>query len=281
MGKYIWILILAFISCKSKDTTHITPTSTHLPEDSLLNYSYMLTQMDNDSVIGSGTGEIIHYAEKYYLVTNFHVLTGRDAKTNSNFKDSRGTVSDIAMVFQPKDNKSAFVPMVYPIYNSEGEDNFQVLKFNNQLIDIAVMPIVLPDKAAHYFFEITDLDTSTSYDSTSRLIFLGFPNGEFINTWQPTKRETRGVINPQKDHFDPFVFIDSSPIIGMSGGALYKSDSYGGYRFFGVISNKVDYTKEAPKMQGRAVQIKWTLELIRKMQIENKQAIIGVEYIGK
>lgn len=255
----------------------------HLKHDSLINYSFILNGKDDTQFLTSGTGSIIHFKTKYYLVTNFHVFSGKDALTNQKFPDQKDTNTAISVIFQPKDRKSKFVPIVYPIYSPNGTELFKKFIFQNTIIDIAVMPIVLPFNIAKFSFELTDLDTSFSYTDARKLMMFGFPYGKFKNIWQPTELDGNAVTNSQSGPFiyDPFVFIDTAPIPGMSGSPIYEYDSENKIKVLSVASNMTDFMPSMPRMKGRSIYIKYAMQLIREMYLAKAPSVKGEVYQAK
>jgi hypothetical protein len=272
-------LIISFILL----LIHLNLFSQMLKKENLVNYSYIINGKDDTGFLTVGTGSIIHYIDKYYLVTNFHVLTGKDANTNEKFHELRNTNNAISIIFQPLDRKSNFIVVVYPLFNSEGEPNFETFIFQNHIIDLSVMPIILPANASKFFFEIADINQSATYNENEHLMIFGFPHGQFKNSWQPTEFPATAIKNPQfgASIFDPFVFFDVTPIKGTSGSPIYFYDSNGEVKVISILSNEVDYDINHPNIKGRSVNALYAVDLTKKMYVEKKPAIKGVEYPHK
>lgn len=245
--------------------------------DELIDYSFIINGKSNNEFQTSGTGTIMKYKDKFYLITNFHVLTGKDYKTNEKFPHLKDTNSEISIIFQNADRKSKFIVIIYPLYNSKGDELFKTFMFQNQIIDISVMPIVVPEKVLKSFLEMSDLDTTWSYAPNKKLLIFGFPNGKFKNSWQPTKLNANTVSNTQVGEFifDPYVFFDEEPIGGMSGSPVYIFDADNKIKFLSVVSNIVD---DNPKIKGRSIYSLCALQLIRRMYEEKISSVIGDEY---
>lgn len=270
-------LSLIILLVQLMSSTKIYSQQDSLRFDELIDYSFIINGKSNSEFQTSGTGSILKYKDKFYLITNFHVLTGKDSKTNEKFPDLKDTNSAISIIFQNADRKSKFIVIIYPIYNSKGEELFRTYMFKNQIIDISVLPIDVPEKVLKSFFEINDLDTTWSYEPDKKVSFWGFPNGNFKNSWQPTEMTAKTVRNSQVGEFifDPYVFFDNEPIKGMSGSPLYIIDNDNKIKFLSVVSNVVD---DNPKIKGRSVYSLCALQLIKKMYEEKIPSVIGEEY---
>jgi hypothetical protein len=251
-----------------------------LNKDSLINYSYIINGKHNSSWQTSGTGSILHYQEKYYLITNYHVITGKDYKTQEKFPELKDTNTSISIIFQPRDQKSNFIVMVYSLFNSQGYENFETLKFQDQILDLSVLPIVLPDNVATFSLDSEDIDTTRGYNADEKMMIFGFPNGEFKSAWQPTQLDVSLVKNPQAgpNIYDPFVFFDRPPIKGFSGSPGYILDKDGRLKVLAIVSNIVDPSPESGKIRGRSIYASNALQLIEEAYQKNKPSVMGEVY---
>jgi len=251
-----------------------------LNKDSLINYSYIINGKDNSTWLTSGTGSILRYHDKYYLITNYHVLTGKDYKDQKKFPELRDTNTSISIIFQPLDRASNFVVMVYPLFNSQGHENFETLKFQDQILDLAIMPIVVPDNAATFSFDSNDIDTTGSYAQNEKMTIMGFPNGQFKSSWQPTPLEVLLIKNPQSgpNINDPFVFFDRPPVKGVSGSPGYILDRDGRPKVLAIVSNIVDPRPETGKIRGRSIYASNALQLIKEAYQKNKPPVVAEVY---
>ncbi|HET6255150.1 MAG TPA: hypothetical protein VFE32_13810 [Puia sp.] len=271
--KYFFYIISIFIfSCSHAQ---------NIKNEDLLNYSYLLTGENNGVFLGSGTGFIIHYIDKYFLVTNFHVLTGKLPLTNKIIPEAKDTNTSIFVIFRPVNKQTLFYPMKYLLFDTIGNRNFSMAVFNNQILDYVVMPIVIPDEVIKHWLEIKDVDTTLSYDENIPLQVIGFPLGQFIKNWQPTTMIVHSTINPIKDPdiFDPFVYFSDSTIRGMSGSPVYFKDPQGEIKLLAINSTHPDSTAQAPKIKGAAIFCKYVVDLIRSAYV--RPSITGQFYKGR
>ena len=245
--------------------------------NNLIDYSFIINGKSNTEFQTNGTGTIMNFKDKFYLITNFHVITGKDYKTNEKFPQLKDTNTAISIIFQNADRKSKFIPIIYPLYDSKGNELFETFNFENQMIDISVMPIEVPEKILKAFFRASDIDTSWNYEPNRKILIYGFPNGKFKNSWQPTELNAKTVSNTQKGEYiyDPYVFFDESPVSGMSGSPVYIFDADNNIKFLSVVSNIVD---DNPKVKGRSIYSLCALKMIERMFKENISSVIGDEY---
>ena len=81
-----------------------------LEEDSLVNYSYLINGEENGEPHSSGTGFFIKYENKFYLVTNYHVLTGIDPFKNKYTDGKKNMNTSTFIVFRPVDKALSILP---------------------------------------------------------------------------------------------------------------------------------------------------------------------------
>jgi hypothetical protein len=253
----------------------------NLSKDSLINYSYVINGKDHNKFQTSGTGSIVHYKHQYFLVTNFHVLTAKNANTNKVFKDYKDSNTAFSIIFQPLNRKTNFLVHIYPLYKDD-KPTFKTFMFQNTIVDISVIPIIPPTNAAVFAFELSDIDTSQQYLQNEKLIMYGFPKGKFINNWQPTEFKANAIENYEKGEtiYDPFVFFDETPVGGMSGSPVYFY-SKNQLKVLAVQSNAVDFNPKSPTVKGRAIYYNLALSLIKEMSSKNIPSVKGEEYKSK
>jgi hypothetical protein len=170
--------------------------------------------------------------------------------------------------------------MIYPLFNSQGYENFETLRFQDQILDLSILPIVLPDNAATFSFNNDDIDMTGSYDADDKMMIFGFPKGQFKSSWQPTQLDVSLVKNPQSgpNIYDPFVFFDIPPVKGVSGSPGYILDKNGRLKVLAIVSNIVDPAPETGKIRGRSIYASNALQLIKEAYQKNKPSVVGEVY---
>jgi Trypsin-like peptidase domain len=263
--------------------------SQKLKLDSLVNYSYMITGESLNGYSGSGTGFIVKYIDKYYLVTNYHVMTGKDPTTNllmPNVVDSNAYVD---IVFRSKVGPLLFHPMKYPLYSENGVRNFATYQYGDFLVDVAVICIDYSKEALNYSIPYEQIDTSLTVSTKSKVWIFGFPGSLFKNNWQPEKLISNLLrpYFPKPLPFNPYLYLDSSTYAGMSGSPAYYRNSNGSMRLLAlaVSSRKEGYIDDFyiknPKVQAMVVNIKFAAILIEYLYKLNAPPITGQFVQGK
>ncbi|MES1226377.1 MAG: hypothetical protein ABUT20_63465 [Bacteroidota bacterium] len=229
-------------------------------------YSYILSGFNNNDPNTNGTGFIIKYKEINYLVSNYHVFTGKKINGEIATKTKKENTS-LFVIFKPKDSsQSIFYPMRYELYNRYGEKKFSTFRstIDGGLIDVAVMPIIIPDEAYNCAIDINTAETSIEIKKGTKLVIVGFPHGDVINNWEPTYFYTRLNKSYLKTDSSVTALKYNNPLLtfGTSGSPVYieKNDSL---RLISI--NTLMLPKENKKDLCEATPIEFALIIIRTL----------------
>lgn len=241
--------------------------SQHIDMERLLHLSYIINGKSSLQWQSNGTGIIVRYNKAFFLVSNFHVLTAKDSNTKKIFPEFKEPNLSVAVPFLSIDGTKTIV-VEYPLYDSQYKENFTTFTFKDIIIDLCVMPIILPENIKGYWIEADLIESSNSYFPNQELIAYGFPNGKFIDGWKPSKLILKAEKNPESgpNIFDPYLMLDVSPEKGMSGSPVYVNSNDGNIKLLAVISNQVDYNVKHPTIKGRAVRLCYSLDLIKRSE---------------
>lgn len=77
----------------------------------------------NSKVLSSASAFIVRWQQEDYLVTNWHVVTGRDAETNKCLDKKYAAVPDIMAVrFHAKGRLGSWISIDVPLLSSDGQE---------------------------------------------------------------------------------------------------------------------------------------------------------------
>ena len=101
----IFVISFMFFNCSSIDLNNTPIKYSNIAQqiDSLSKYSYKLDVLLANVHVGSGTGFFVRYKKKLLLISNYHVFTGQNTMTKSQYKLKFNIIS---FKFKTKDNKS-------------------------------------------------------------------------------------------------------------------------------------------------------------------------------
>ncbi|WP_421329853.1 S1 family peptidase [Aeromonas veronii] len=179
-----------------------------------------------DKRIGCGSGFFHVRNGMTFLITNWHVLTGRDPTNPQNTIDGyQGSPSGFSFHHSRKSNKNHFIPS--PIFNlySDGKPNWFEVDAD-KIYDIAAIKIDIPTDSDVYIEPIekfTDSIGDKNIYVGGDVVIVGYPFG--INASNPFPVWKHAYIASEPSILIdgvPKMFIDSPGLPGMSGSPIYK-----------------------------------------------------------
>lgn len=130
---FLWILLILLVtSCVSQKKSY----------EDLLKYSYKI-QGINDSTkqyVQAGTGFIINAGGHDFLITNYHVLTGKDPISGKKISSISDTCTSI-VIWVRKYNDTSFIKWKIPLYDSIGKLFSLYHADQYRLVDIGVLTL--------------------------------------------------------------------------------------------------------------------------------------------
>ena len=189
----------------------------------------------NDILISSATGFQIHYFNKY-LITNWHVVTGRNFITNKCLDQINATIPNKIVVTYKKyinNNNFKWVKRKIDLYDSNNNPIWYEHPKYGKKVDVVAIPLETNPNYLDYR-ERFELDTNYTLDVTESLFVVGFPLGYTIKSKdEPHAIWTSGTIasDPSLDivingETLPAFIIDSRTRQGQSGSpVIYYSES--------------------------------------------------------
>src|SRR5215470_10709286 len=146
---------------------------------SLKYFSYKLQGANTTTkqLVNGGTGFIFTYREHDFLVTNYHVLTGKNVSTGKKLENLPDTCNAVIIWF--RDEKvDTFKRVLVPIYDSFGVRLFSIYYADSEtLFDLAVLalfPEQFPPGIKKYSITVKSIDTLTYNKAGLRVLISGF-----------------------------------------------------------------------------------------------------------
>lgn len=185
---------------------------------------YVRAPGGEDMASGRGTG--FHYRDSrgvVWLVTNWHVLTGRRPDDPSRFVgEAAVSPYKISITYQSNTAGQFLVPLELPLYDEQGAPVW--VEYKRELgVDLAAIPINLPQYArcpcVQDFSERDEEQFVPGLDLT--IIGMAFPHGQ--ETPYPIWKGARVASEPAYMVMGvPQVLVDGVGVPGMSGSPVYR-----------------------------------------------------------
>ncbi len=207
--------------------------------------------------ISSATGFVApRTAGGWFLVTNWHVVTGRHPTTGQPLNEQTGAVPDEIVIAHHVENAlGTWHPVVEPLYSPAGAPLWLEHPNHGRKVDVVALPLTVTAGSGFIGHDPHIEGVPIRYGVSQPLSIIGFPYGRtgggLLGIW------TQGYVasEPELD-FDglPAFLIDArtrrgqsgSPVIAYADGGMVATDDggsslYGGpvERFIGVYSGRI------------------------------------------
>jgi len=183
-----------------------------------------------DSIkIGVATGFVVKKGEKYFLITNKHVVTGLNPFDGSPvLKDS--LIPNALIVSHHHNSLSFWSNFKYPLYDSLNTPVW-IEHLSNSLIDVIAIPTRTINEHDYFTIDYDNAESNVHIGPSELVNIIGYPSGisstggnGIMGIWKS------GHIASEPDfdiNGDPYFYIDATTSGGMSGSpVVYKSILY-------------------------------------------------------
>jgi hypothetical protein len=210
--------------------------------------------------LGFGSGFLVRAGDGFDLITNWHVLTGRDPLTDEP-KGSAALPDRVDVSFWAIHSSGTMISSLLsvPLYDSEGRSLWRIHPTHGRRVDVVALslpPMQLPDGIRLVPYDIAEPSDPTVLSPTSDVSIVGFPDD--VRDRTTTAVWTRGTVasEPALDFDDlPCFLVDArgregqsgSPVIGYwtpdrarttrTTGAKFGLDEH--WELFGIYSGRI------------------------------------------
>lgn len=186
----------------------------------------------NDQKLGEATAFVIQSSGKHFLVTNRHVLSGRNPETNKCLNPNGAIPNRIGVWLHTHSDPNIigrWSQMIINLAHNDGNSTW-LGHPDNTKIDIAV--VKLPDRfegVTYFPIKDTYLEKRARIDPSNQVCVVGFPAGIAVDGQIPIWK-TGHVASDYDIAPDglPYFLIDATTKSGMSGSPVFMR-SIGGY----------------------------------------------------
>jgi hypothetical protein len=264
--KLFTIFFLAFcLTAVAQQATTAPPSppvngqSIALPRVDPMSVKSLLLQLfSHGQRLGSATGFIVQKNQKAYLVTNWHVVSGRRPDTNAAF-DTQGRYPDeIQILHNVKGHLGSWTYKSEKLINERNE--FLWIEHPaGRAVDVVFLPLTNLTDVEIYPVDLDLRKVPIALSPASPVSVVGFPFGHTQTAGLPIWKTGTVASDPDID-FDnsPQILVDMTGRPGMSGSPVYARRT-GQYtsengsvvmftgttdRFIGIYAGDIDQTSE-------------------------------------
>jgi Trypsin-like peptidase domain len=183
--------------------------------------------------LGNATGFFLKQGHAWFLVTNWHVLAGRDPRTGQPRHPS-GAVPDACRFFigVMQNGTIVWIPTVQPLGDASTHSAIWLQHpVGGQEFDVAALPLALADVGlGKNFLESGGHDPDMFIDLGDDLFLPGFPLGLAANGYMPIwKRASLASSLEFGDGMSRFFYVDTATREGMSGAPCLATSNWRHY----------------------------------------------------
>ncbi len=184
-----------------------------------------------NKVLGTATGFVVEKNKKRYLITNWHVLSGRHPQTNQSI-DPNGETPDRVHVVHHAKKLGTWVAKTKPemLYDKKGERTWIEHK-NGRAVDVVALPLKnLTKDVQIYPLDLSLADADVVPRVAMPVSIIGFPLGLTSARIFPIWKTGHIASEPGLDYnSEPLFLIDATTRPGMSGSPVVLR-MIGGYK---------------------------------------------------
>jgi hypothetical protein len=187
---------------------------------------------------GRATACIIKYKKKYFLLSNYHVLTGRVWEDTARLSDNQPTEWNRITVTLYSKNDNRYENVVFPLHDQNGNRTYLSLPVNPETrrvtIDIALIPLdTIPGTAIISPISIPNKIPKWEIKPMTKLFCYGYSK----RTWRdvyPFCDTLETVADSSFNNKDYFISVYNPPNMhGSSGSPVFLQDGKK-YKFIGI-----------------------------------------------
>lgn len=243
--------------------------------DSLSSHSLLLKPRTGDQTLSRATGFVVETQEEDYLITNWHVLSGRHPQTGQTLHADGEIPTRLTVIHHHARGPGEWIEATEELYD-QGNPRWVEHPEGNQ-VDLVALPLESAGDADIQLYpldlELADADMVPV--PAMRVSIIGFPMGYTAAGSFPIWKTGHVASDPDLDYEGlPCFLVDATTRPGMSGSPVivrlsggFKTEddgfvlSQGGYttKFLGVFSGQID-----PSGQSEISQV-WKPRVIREI----------------
>lgn len=142
--------------------------------------SLFIEMLFNEQILSSGTAFVVAFKNDYFLITNWHNVTGRSPTTKNPLSEDAAIPNRIRIYFNKKNNLGLWVQEEISLYKDKDDEQsyiwMQHPKFKEK-VDVVAIKIARNEQIDFHAYQLPLTFVSKIYPSDS-LSVVGFPFGK-------------------------------------------------------------------------------------------------------
>ena len=185
--------------------------------DPLSGNSLKLELYNNSTPLSTATGFIIKHNYEYYLITNWHVLSGIEY-FKGGISNKNGLIPNKLVIYHHAKNLGQWFKVEENLYNKKTKLWYE-LKIGKTLVDVVALRLTnIPDNINIYPFDLNLDKTDMIPVVAMPASIIGFPHGGSGYGVFPIWKTGHLASDPDLDYLNlPVLLVDATTKPGMSG----------------------------------------------------------------
>lgn len=247
--------------------------------DAFSSTAFYLETKCRGNTLSNATGFLWLVKDKHYLVTNWHVITGKNQENNMCLHAKGGLPDTLTVYFQKLDVKQGHITVDIELFENNDPAWIEHMKYG-QDVDIAAIEIDVPEMNVANYIALNALpEVSLKQRVGLSAYIIGFPFG-YQHLGFPVWKKASFATEPYLSKLIPSdnMLVDSASRPGMSGSPVIqrehgeveledgrfgrgRGNGDGFSRLVGVYSGRCHTNDPNDAQLGRV----WPIELVREM----------------
>jgi len=192
--------------------------------------SLLLEVKVNDHKLGNATGFVVLSGGQPYLITNWHVVSGRNPETDEVISDTGGIPDEIQVVHHSSNNLGEWVVKSERLHDEDGNERW-VEHPQGREVDVVALPLSnVGNEVEIYEMDLSLAQTDMMAQPAMPVSIIGFPYGLASAGALPVWKTGHIASDPDLNYQgSPAFLIDATTREGMSGSPVVLRLT-GGYR---------------------------------------------------
>ena len=203
------------------------------------------------NALAGATGFIVEHAARPFLVTNWHVVSGRDPSTNQPLSEDGALPDTLGIWYHIKDRLGTWGRRWEPLKNEDGSPRW-LEHPQGRRIDVVALPVTVDDEIQLYPLDLGLANIDLLLSPAEPVSIIGFPFGLASGGKFPIWKTGHLASDIDLDYDGlPTFIVDATTKPGMSGSpvvarriGMYRSSQamqMGGSatRFLGIYSGRI------------------------------------------
>ncbi|QHW29368.1 trypsin-like peptidase domain-containing protein (plasmid) [Paenibacillus rhizovicinus] len=181
----------------------------------------------NEVFLADATGFIVEFEKQNYIVTNWHVVSGKNADTNELLSPKTGAIPNKIKVLHHSNHIfGEWAEDEVYLYDNQGDRRW-IEHPNGQLVDVVAIPFTPNDLIRVFPLDMALVNTDVVMRPAMSVSIIGFPFGLSSTGW-PIWKTGHIASDPIVDYDGRKMFlIDATTRGGMSGSPVFLRISSG------------------------------------------------------